>query len=87
MGKEARESMRKFKNELTTKKWVKIILSIYNGDEYYNKIREEDEKLSEKDAKNILKNQVKLLKIRKKELENITIEQLTDFNFVEKIIT
>ena len=87
LGKEARESMRKFKNELTTKKWVKIILSIYNGDEYYNKIREEDEKLSEKDAKNILKNQVKLLKIRKKELENITIEQLADFNFVEKIIT
>ena len=87
LGMEARISMRKFKNEMTTKKWIKIILSIYNGDEYYNKIKEEDEKLSENELKIILKKQLELLKIREKKFENITIDQLSDFNFVEKIVT
>lgn len=86
LGKEARESMREFKNELTAKRWIKIILSIYNGDEYYNKIREEDEKISENQAKILLQKQIELLKIRKKEMRNITIDQLSDFNFVEKIV-
>ncbi len=78
--------MREFKNELTAKRWIKIILSIYNGDEYYNKIREEDEKISENQAKILLQKQVELLKIRKKEMRNITIDKLSDFNFVETIV-
>ena len=86
LGKEARKSMRVFKNESTTKRWIKIILSIYKGDEYYNKIREEDEKISEDQAKYLLKKQIELLKIRKKLLTNITIDTLSDFNFVEKIV-
>ncbi len=78
--------MREFKNELTAKRWIKIILSIYNGDEYYNKIREEDEKISENQAKILLQKQIELLKIRKKEMRNITIDKLSDFNFVETIV-
>ena len=86
LGKEARESMREFKNESTAKRWINIILSIYNGDKYYNKIREEDEKISENQAKILLQKQIELLKIRKKELRNLTIDELSDFNFVEKIV-
>ena len=36
LGKEARESMKNFKNELTSKKWIKVLSSIYNEDENYN---------------------------------------------------
>ena len=78
--------MREFKNESTAKRWINIILSIYNGDKYYNKIREEDEKISENQAKILLQKQIELLKIRKKELRNLTIDELSDFNFVEKIV-
>ena len=47
LGREARKSMKKFKNELLLKKWIKLILSIYNGDSYYLNLRKEDEKISE----------------------------------------
>ena len=37
LGKMARESMKKFKNEITAKKWINLILAVYNGEYYYNK--------------------------------------------------
>ena len=45
LGKEARDSMKKFNNELILQKWNKIILSIYNGDYYYQKLRKQDKKI------------------------------------------
>ena len=36
LGKMARESMKKFKNEITAKKWIELILAIHNGEYYYN---------------------------------------------------
>ena len=64
LGREARKSMKKFKNELLLKKWIKLILSIYNGDSYYLNLRKEDEKISENESLIILKKQVELLKMR-----------------------
>jgi len=85
IGKEARESMRKFKNELLLKKWVKLILSIYNGDEYFQKFLNQENHISEEKSINIIKNQIKLLKLRKKNFENVTINNLENFTFMEQI--
>ena len=73
LGKDARKSMRKFKNELILKKWIKIILSIYNNTNYFQKLREHSNKISYKAYINILNNQINLLKMKIKKFKNITI--------------
>ena len=83
LGKEARKSMKKFKNELLLKKWIKLILSIYNGEKYYENLRKKDLKMPIKDSINILKHQVKLLKRRLNFLKNITIENLENFTYMK----
>ena len=87
LGREARKSMRKFKNELLLKKWTKLILSIYNGKNYYENLRKQEDKISEKDAINILQRQVKLLKIRQPKFKNITIKNIVNFTFMKKLDT
>ena len=72
LGKEARKSMKVFDNKLLFKRWIKLILSIYNGEKYYHLIREKDKKISSNDSFNILQNQIHLLKIRMEKYNNIT---------------
>ena len=85
LGKEARKSMRKFKNELLLKRWVKLILCIFNGDEYYQNFINQDRNLPENKSINIIKNQVKLLKMRNKIFENATANNFENFTFLEQI--
>ncbi len=85
LGKEARLSMKKFNNYLLLKKWTKLILSVYNGDIYYQNLREQDNKISDKKALNILNNQIKLLKLRKSKFKNITIKNIINFTFMENL--
>lgn len=85
LGKQARNSMKKFKNELILKKWNKLILSIYNGDNYYIKLRENEKKISINAAKNIMNNQIKLLKIRNKIFANITAQNLINFTYLKDL--
>ena len=61
LGKEARISMKKFSNNLLLNDWTELILSIYKGQYYYNKLREDKKKLSQNDGINILNNQIKLI--------------------------
>ena len=86
LGKLARQSMKKFKNELTVKKWIELILAVYKGQYYYNKLREENRKISEKEAINHLKNQLKLLKMRKSEMKVVSLNDIINFNFVDKYL-
>ena len=60
LGKEARISMKKFSNDLLLNDWTELILSIYKGQNYYNKLREEKKKISQNVGINILNNQIKL---------------------------
>ena len=86
LGKIARESMKKFKNEITAKKWIELILAVYNGEYYYNKLKEEDIKITEKEAINYLQNQLNIIKVRNQKMKNVTLEDIINFNFVNKYL-
>ena len=85
LGKKARKSMIIFKNELLLDKWTKLIISIYNGNNYYEEFRENDERISEKEAKKILKKQISLLNMRKKFVENITMESFENYKIINNL--
>ena len=79
LGKEARRSMRKFKNELVIKKWIKLIFSIYNGNYFHE---EQKEIISKNTSINILKRQIKLLRNRMPKLKNISLENFENFTYM-----
>ena len=85
LGKEARKNMKKFRNNVLLKKWVKLIISIFNGGDYYKKLRIQNKKISKSEAIKIIENQVKLLKLRKKDLMNITVNDIENFTFLENL--
>jgi glycosyltransferase involved in cell wall biosynthesis len=85
LGRDARNSMKKFRNYLILKRWVKIILAIYKGKENYQKLRDEDKKLSEKDSIKLIQNQLNLLKHRKPKFNNISLNNIINFSFMENL--
>ena len=85
LGKEARISMKKFSNNLLLNDWTELILSIYKGQYYYNKLREDKKKLSQNDGINILNNQIKLLKMRYKIFQNITKNEFENYTYLKNI--
>jgi glycosyltransferase involved in cell wall biosynthesis len=85
LGKEARNNMKKFKNDLLLKKWIKLILSVYKGESFYEKLRNSNCKLSEEESLKIINNQIKLLKLRNKKFQNITINDIENLTFIENI--
>ena len=86
LGREARKSMKYFDNQKLMDKWIKLILSIYNGDSYYQLLREHDKKLKKEVALNIINNQIKLLKMRKNIFNNITLKNIENFTFMENYL-
>ena len=75
LGKEARESMKKFNNDILLLKWVQLILSIYKGDKYYELLRNKRKQISDDEAINIINSQLKLLHMRSPNLRNITFNK------------
>lgn len=75
LGKEARESMKKFNNNMLLLKWVQLILSIYKGDKYYELLRNNRKQISDDEAINIINSQLKLLHMRSPNLRNITFNK------------
>ena len=65
IGQEARNNIKKYKNKILLKKWIRVILSIYSGNNYYEQVRKQSKKLPENDALKILKKQIILIKRRK----------------------
>ena len=66
-------------------KWIKIILSIYKGDNYYEELRKKDKKLFKDDFLKVINNQIKLLKMKVIKFENITLNNIENFTFMENI--
>lgn len=81
LGKEARKNMKKYNNYLLLRKWVKLIISIYNNRFFYKKLKRK--KIEEHNSIKIIENQIKLLKLRKKKFQNITINDIINFTFIK----
>jgi len=85
LGNSARKSMYTMNNELLLNKWIKLILSVYFGESYYEKLREEDKKISENKAKKILNSQLNLLKMRNSIFNNIKINNINNFTYMKNL--
>ena len=85
LGKSARKSMHIIDNELLLDKWIKLILSVYFGDNYYKKLRMGDKKISENEAKKIIDNQLILLKMRKSIFNNLKVINMNNFTYMKNL--
>ena len=85
LGKEARENIKQFNNELLLKKWINLIISIYKGDNYYEILRNNENKISKNEYLKIIENQINLLKLRNNTFNNITIQDIENFTFIENL--
>lgn len=86
LGIEGRKNMKKFNNEYLFKKWIKFILSVYNGDKYYQILKEKDKILNDKDIFFILNNQIKLLKKRIIDFDDITFNKFINYSYMNSVI-
>ena len=83
LGKEARESMKKYKNEYIVKKWKKVLLNVYNdidASSFARLFSDNRNKITEKKAYIILNNQLELLKKRIPRLSKLTIQKLISYS-------
>lgn len=85
LGKEARNNMKKFRNDILLEKWTKIILDIYKEGNYYEELRNKDNKLYKNESLKIIENQIKLLKLRNQKFKKITINNIENMTFMENI--
>ena len=76
LGKDSRNSMKKFKNNLIIEKWIELILAVYIGDEYYLRLRKKTKIEPDINLINILEKQLKLLRVRMPAFINISINCL-----------
>ena len=80
LGTEGRKNMKKFNNDLLLIKWLKLIISIYNGEIYFEIMKRNEKQMVKNNSLFILKNQINLLKNRIPEFKNISIIHLFFFN-------
>ena len=84
LGKEARESIKNFNNNITFNKWIKLLLSIFNGDNYYQSMRKQDIKIDKEVALNLIETQIKLLQKREFNYYNISLNDIENITFLDK---
>lgn len=84
LGKAARSSMEKFNNQILYHKWVNLILSIYNGDIFYSKLKNQEKNINESELIKSLKIQISLLKKRDNKFYNISINDFKNFSNLDK---
>ncbi len=81
LGIEARDSMKMRKNEIIKEKWIKLLVSIYKGDKYYQELVDSQEKMPQEEIDQILNNQLSIFKHKNNKFKSITLEQFASFNF------
>ena len=64
---------------------VKLILSICNGEKNYQKLRNEAKRMTEEKVKNIINNQLNLLKYKNKKFNNINLNDIINFTFIQNL--
>lgn len=85
LGINARKSMKQYNNKLLISKWIKLIFSIYYDDDYYKNLILENTRKFENESIIMLKNQIKLLKIRENKFNNITMYNFINFTYMQSI--
>jgi glycosyltransferase involved in cell wall biosynthesis len=85
LGQEARENIKKYRNDLLLNKYVELIISIYKGNHYYEELRRKDKKINKKEYLRIMKNQIISLRVKDKNFENITIKDIEKRYYLEKL--
>ena len=81
LGKEARKSMKIHSNKVITKKWTKLLFSVYRGNnQHYKQLSGCHDLISEREAEKILNNQLILLKKRRPNLKKVNLEKLKAFS-------
>ena len=80
LGKEARESIKNHKNKFIAKKWIKLFLSVYKDDYKSYKNLNTHKKVTRKEAKQILNNQLSLLKRRYPCFNRLTLEKVESYS-------
>ena len=86
LSSEARRSMKTLNNNFLFKKWVYLILSIFNKGNFYQNLRKKDTKISLNCSLNILKNQINFMKKRNQKFNNITENNFKNFTYMESYI-
>ena len=82
LGKEARKNKKNHKNKIITKKWIKLIISVYNGDnESYINLNSHNI-MTKEEANKILNNQLLLLKRRYHRFNRLTLEKFQSYSFI-----
>ena len=73
--------MKNHKNKIIKEKWIKLILSIYKGDnESYSKLNSH-KIMTEDEANIILENQLMLLRRRYHGFHRVTLKKLKNYSF------
>ena len=68
--------MKQYNNKNIIKKWTKLLLDIYNRNNIFQNLHENDNKISENEILYILENQIELLRKWIPRLNNITINNI-----------
>ena len=82
LGIEARQSMKNHTNKRLMKKWTKLIMSVFRGDNSsFKKLCEDEYKISDEERDKILINQFKLFVKRKPEFSGMNFENFVNYSF------
>ena len=74
--------MKQYNNKNIIKKWTKLLLDIYNRNNIFQNLHENDNKISENEILYILENQIELLRKRIPRMNNITINNILNFSLL-----
>ena len=82
LGQDSRLSMKRHTNQLITNRWVKLLISVFKGDNtLIQALSDNEEKITDIERDKILKNQFRLFLQRKPNFKKITFENFIDYSF------
>jgi len=82
LGQDSRLSMKRHTNQLIANRWVKLLISVYKGDNtLIQALSNNEEKITDIERDKILKNQFRLFLRRKPNFKKITFENFIDYSF------
>ena len=82
LGQDSRLSMKRHTNQVIANRWVKLLISVYKGDNtLIQTLSDNEEKITDIERDKILKNQFRLFLQRKPNFKKITFENFIDYSF------